>query len=961
MPRSKKRGGAKTAAAKASAAVEEVPSDAPEAPQGRRTRGATSQSPAPQEPSPSPAARSRSRGKASETPKETRGRSHGRGDNTEGAGRVTRAVVQEVEVEESPKRGRSTSRRGKQASQPASSKSSPKSPAKAKKTPTKGSRSRSARGKKQVVEDVDMEDEEEEEAEEEEIEEEPVKSTPKGRGRGAKKGTPKKSPAAKSSPAPKQTPAKGASRSRSKAKQENAEEQQSPLPNAQIVLTKIDSPKKDASPTKSPSPKAAKKTPSPRKAASAKKTPPSARRGGRSRRGAPDVEEEAPEKEEEGGQVSDDLEKNKEETEEKPQTEAEEKAEDVQPEKTAETMEEEGEKLVQDNEEVSDMAKEEDKIDAAQENSIAENGKDEEAPSQKRKFEEIQDGEIEEEDEDLSAKKAKIIEETVPQANGNPEENSMESEPSVERNEKVEESEADVEKDYVMVNMNEVPAADSSEIMKSIPRTSEDQEEKKKVAERIVETVVTVNQVIEQPAGVIEDREDVEMLEEAEEILEEVAEILEEVVEAPIQKEVFQPLGNQEVVQEVGNIPEPQQDVVQKENYVSVPQQEELVQEASSGPPKQAEETVQSLNLDMNKQSPVSNTGTQNWVLNRQFVKNPAFRDDVADLAKQFSVVSYNVLAQCHLDRGDYSFTPPQYLAADYRHRKIVEELRYLKGDIVCLQEMDPGFYNGALGAAMKEMGYEGLMKKRTDDYSNEGEATFFRTSRFTVVDRQSYSMAELANKEIDDGLDPMQKEAIRSYLNRPDVMVLVKLRCNVTGQILTVGNIHVHWGKMKVPDVQCIQIASAIKEVVSKAGSDLTPHILCGDFNSEVTSPGYQLCKEGYLSDSCIQQLQSLENLQFPDGTKSSLINTVWRAFQHTSSSMKSAYNMAQGREPKITSYHNSMKAAVDYVFFSSNCLDNVGVLGLPSDEAIAQTGGIPNEVFPSDHVSIKAVFSFR
>ena len=63
-------------------------------------------------------------------------------------------------------------------------------------------------------------------------------------------------------------------------------------------------------------------------------------------------------------------------------------------------------------------------------------------------------------------------------------------------------------------------------------------------------------------------------------------------------------------------------------------------------------------------------------------------------------------------------------------------------------------------------------------------------------------------------------------------------------------------------------QIASAIKEVVSKAGSDLTPHILCGDFNSEVTSPGYQLCKEGYLSDSCIQQLQSLENLQFPDGT---------------------------------------------------------------------------------------------
>lgn len=72
-------------------------------------------------------------------------------------------------------------------------------------------------------------------------------------------------------------------------------------------------------------------------------------------------------------------------------------------------------------------------------------------------------------------------------------------------------------------------------------------------------------------------------------------------------------------------------------------------------------------------------------------------------------------------------------------------------------------------------------------------------------------------------------------------------------------------------------QIASAIKEVVSKAGGDLTPHILCGDFNSEVTSPGYQLCTEGYLSDACIQQLQSLENLQFQDGTVSRIKYSVF------------------------------------------------------------------------------------
>lgn len=136
MPRSKKRGASKSAASEAAAVGEEVLATVEGAPKGRRTRGGTSQSPAPQKASPSPAPRSRSRGKA-----------QAKGDSAEVPDRVTRAVVQEVE--ESPKRGRSTSRRGKQASQPSTPASTKKAtPAKAKKTPVRGGRSRSARGKK---------------------------------------------------------------------------------------------------------------------------------------------------------------------------------------------------------------------------------------------------------------------------------------------------------------------------------------------------------------------------------------------------------------------------------------------------------------------------------------------------------------------------------------------------------------------------------------------------------------------------------------------------------------------------------------------------------------------------------------------------------------------------------------------------------------------------------------------
>lgn len=106
------------------------------------------------------------------------------------------------------------------------------------------------------------------------------------------------------------------------------------------------------------------------------------------------------------------------------------------------------------------------------------------------------------------------------------------------------ESEVDVEKDYVMVNINEVFVVDSSEILNSILK---EENKEKEIMEEVVEVVLVVNQVVEELVLVVEEKEDVVMREE-------VVEVLEEVVEVFIQKEVFVFFGNQEVVQEVSNI-----------------------------------------------------------------------------------------------------------------------------------------------------------------------------------------------------------------------------------------------------------------------------------------------------------------------------------------------------------------------------------------------------------------------
>ena len=90
-----------------------------------------------------------------------------------------------------------------------------------------------------------------------------------------------------------------------------------------------------------------------------------------------------------------------------------------------------------------------------------------------------------------------------------------------------------------------------------------------------------------------------------------------------------------------------------------------------------------------------------NPVYNRVFVPNPNF-GGTADSSKQFSVVSYNVLADCHLFKNDYSFTHPDHLEPDYRLNKLMEEIQFLDADIVCLQEVDPDFYQDQLLPHMK-------------------------------------------------------------------------------------------------------------------------------------------------------------------------------------------------------------------------------------------------------------------
>ncbi|XP_064627808.1 nucleolar protein dao-5-like isoform X2 [Lineus longissimus] len=348
-------------------------------------------------------------------------------------------------------------------------------------------------------------------------------------------------------------------------------------------------------------------------------------------------------------------------------------------------------------------------------------------------------------------------------------------------------------------------------------------------------------------------------------------------------------------------------------------------------------------------------SASKDLLLNRKYIQNVAIDSNTLDPAKQFSVVSYNILAECHRKRGDYSHAAEEVLEQGYRHRRLMLELKYLDADVICLQEVDPDYYTNTLEPALKALGYSGEYKKRVDDFYHEGEATFYRSSQFSLVECSSVSFRDAVEKDLAvSTLTKDEKAAVKNYTKDPSIVLLTRLKCNTTGKEVTVGNIHVAYAYFKHPDLQCVQIAYAVNRLVAMAGGLQNAHILCGDFNCEATWAPFQLARDGYLANEMIEQLQAMECIELPDGQKKSLVNLFWKGFQHTSPNLLSAYSTVQDHEPTMTSIDPTWSGCIDFILLSQS-LAPMGVLQTNCQEMI------PNRMYPSDHLSLKSSLAWR
>ncbi|KAK8771508.1 hypothetical protein V5799_025254 [Amblyomma americanum] len=145
--------------------------------------------------------------------------------------------------------------------------------------------------------------------------------------------------------------------------------------------------------------------------------------------------------------------------------------------------------------------------------------------------------------------------------------------------------------------------------------------------------------------------------------------------------------------------------------------------------------------------------------------------------------------------------------------------------------------------------------------------------------------------------LEEADREAVQSHLRQtPDGHLLtVRLQPLVLGQPepqprqLVVANAAL---SPAASSTNALQVCCVARELCREVcGAVPAGRLLVGRLQLAAGSPAYQLLRDGYLDDDMIEELQRHRDVALPGRESAALVNLLWKAFQHPSSSLRSCY----------------------------------------------------------------------
>lgn len=350
--------------------------------------------------------------------------------------------------------------------------------------------------------------------------------------------------------------------------------------------------------------------------------------------------------------------------------------------------------------------------------------------------------------------------------------------------------------------------------------------------------------------------------------------------------------------------------------------------------------------------------------------------------ADTFKVIDYNILCERYAPKAKYGYVADEVLSWKYRRQLILEEINSLKADIICLQELDKQSYDEFFRHQLSLDGFKGYFaqKSRAETIGDnarfvDGCGTFWRDKKYILLDTQHLV---LGRKAVERPGAKASADMLNRVWQRDDIATVAFLENRATGSRLIVANSHIFWDPA-FKDVKLIQAAVLLEEL-NKLADKYTKHppalnkkvfrfsgeeddeeavepgpsleytnpsqiptIICGDFNSGPGSPVYDLFTKRQL-DANHQDFIGRDYGSLSAGGMSHVFT-----LKSTNALVSNHY---------ITNYTPDFIDELDHIFYSSNSLRPIGVLGEVDPQYLKRVPGFPNVHFPSDHLALMAEF---
>ncbi|ORY70961.1 Endonuclease/exonuclease/phosphatase [Pseudomassariella vexata] len=374
-------------------------------------------------------------------------------------------------------------------------------------------------------------------------------------------------------------------------------------------------------------------------------------------------------------------------------------------------------------------------------------------------------------------------------------------------------------------------------------------------------------------------------------------------------------------------------------------------------------------------------------------------QEDVPASLERIRILSWNTLCDKYATSQQYGYTPSLALHWEHRRDSIVAELRERDADILCLQEVAGDAYDSFFAPELAKNDYRGVywpktrvshMRDKTEQGLVDGCAIFYKNTKYILLDRQ---LVDFRNQAINRPDFKATEDVFNRVMPKDHIGVFCFFESRTTGARFIVVNAHLCW-EGHLADVKAVQTGILMEhvtkmserytrkppvsisekklirspetdEVTELSPEDYTeplmpsqdyrnnteiPLFVCGDYNSVLDSSVYELLDKGRVSS----EHPELKGHNYGNFTRDGISHPF---------SLRSAYSHVYRTQEDLpfTNYTPTYTGVIDYIWYSTNSLEAIELLGRPDQEYLSRVPGFPNWHFPSDHIHIMADFIFK